>query len=94
MSLESSADFQAYMTAFGVPAVVSGRSITAIFDNEYSDLLDVSTSSPTLTCVSADVSGVGYGDTAIIPSVPFSGTVRVVMPDGYGITVLLLGKSN
>lgn len=93
MALESTADRLAYMSAFGVPAVVNGVSIVAIFDNEYSELLNVSTSSPTLICVSSDIPNVDYGQTVVVSSASFSGTVRVVMPDGNGITTLQLARS-
>jgi len=93
MPLETNTDLQSYMDAFGTTAIVSGKTITAIFDNEYADLLDVSTSTPTLICVSTDVADVQYGDSVSVASASFIGTIRVVMTDGYGMTTLLLGRS-
>lgn len=90
MAIESLTDRQAYMTAFGVPAVVNSVSITAIFDDPHLTQLDTNTSTPMLTCITSDITGATYGSTVVVASVPFSGNVLDVQHDGTGITVLML----
>lgn len=93
MAIESASDRQAFMDVFGTTAVVSGQTITAIFDDPHLNALEVRTSTPMLTCVTSDVLGVAHGDTVVVSSESFSGSVIDVQSDGTGITVLMLRSS-
>lgn len=70
------------------------KQITGIFDRDYfaADMggrVAVSSSQPRFTCASAALpSGAGNGDTLAINGTTY--TVRVVEPDGTGVTQLVL----
>ena len=90
MTIESDADRQAFMETFGVPVVISGETITGIFDNIYYEDLDVDTSQPMVMIITADAPNVDYDQSVIVSSASFSGTVTSVQPDGQGMTTLIL----
>jgi len=70
----------------GSPATVNG-----IFDAPFllaAAGLGVEANDPQFLCATADVPGIGHGDTAIINSTTYK--VRGVQPDGTGQTLLIL----
>lgn len=72
---------------------VSGTSTTvgtAIFDNGYAEAFDAAGQLPYLTTISADILGLGVGDTATVRGVSY--TIRGFEPDGQGITAVRLEK--
>lgn len=93
MSIESAADRQAFMDAFGVPVVVSGNSITGIWDKPYLEELGIATAVPQVLCVTSDLPDVAYGQSVVVASASFSGTVREIHPDGVGMTTLYLAEA-
>lgn len=93
MALESAADRKAYMSAFGTSVTVNGVAITGIYDDPYLLSLDVSTSVPMLHCVTADIPNVAYGQTVIIASAAFTGTVGEIQHDGTGMSTLILRRT-
>jgi hypothetical protein len=71
---------------------IAGESVKAIFDNQYSRVgVMLSTSDPALWCQTADVSTVARGAVAIVRGVTYA--VRDIQPDGTGITVLQLERA-
>lgn len=97
MPVETVDDRLLMLSDFGVTCTLTKQvggiaTFTAIFDNEH--LLEdagggvsFSVLQPRLTCRSSDVTGVDYGDTVSIPD-EGNYVVRVIMPDGTGITEL------
>jgi hypothetical protein len=55
--------------------------------------LDISSSQPSLIITTISCPTIAYGQTVIIQSVPFSGTVASIAPDGQGMTLLMLSKT-
>ena len=98
MAVETADDRLIMLADFGVVATYTpvggtASSITVIFDNQYEAVdagggVAFAMQQPRVTCRSADVSGVSEGATMVIDSVTY--IVRVVMPDGTGITELML----
>lgn len=92
MAIETAADRTAFVNTFGIPAIVGGVSLTGIWDNPYYETLEISTSTPMLTIVTADAPDVAFRDSVIISEVSYSGIVKDVQNDGQGFTVLLLSQ--
>lgn len=92
MSIESAADRQAFMEAFGVPATVSGITITAIWDKPYLEELGIATAVPQIMYVTSDLPDVAYGQSVVVADASFTGTVREIHPDGVGMTILYLAE--
>lgn len=103
MTIETATDRALFLSAddFGVEATytsVSGGSLTVagIFDDEYiqTDLdspAPVSGTSPRFVCRTADLtSGGSFGDSLVIGGSTY--LVRVIRPDGTGMTTLWLEK--
>lgn len=98
MAVETADDRLILLADFGVVALytpVDGSqvSITAIFDNQYEAVdagggVAFAMQQPKILCRSADVSGVSEGAGIVIGGASY--IVRVVMPDGTGITELML----
>jgi len=98
MAVETTDDRLIMLADFGVAATYTpiggtASSITVIFDNQYEAVdagggVAFAMQQPRVTCRSADVSGVSEGATMVIELVTY--IVRVVMPDGTGITELML----
>ena len=94
-------DFRTILLAdFGVDvaltiAAVGSSTIKAIFDSSH-ELADVggtvsySVVQPCMTCKTSNVTGLAEDDTAVIDGVTYE--VKVIMPDGTGITEVLLEK--
>lgn len=98
MAVETADDRLILLADFGVAATFTpvggtASSITVIFDNAY-EAVDVGGGStfavtqPRVTARTADVSGATEGATLAIGGVTY--TIRVVMPDGTGITEMML----
>jgi len=66
----------------------------AIFDNDHQlvagQTVDFSTQEPRLTCKTSDVAGLKAGDTITVRNDVFH--VAVIMPDGTGITEIILER--
>lgn len=98
MAVETADDRLIMLADFGVSATFtpvggSASNITVIFDNNYEAVdtgggVAFAMQQPRVTCRSSDVTGVSEGATMVIESVNY--IVRVVMPDGTGITELML----
>ena len=91
------ADFGVACT--GSPTGGGSVSFTAIYDaqpalEEAGGFVAFSLDQPRLTCISAQISALAEGDTVTVPvdSVDTDYTIRVIMPDGTGITELALEK--
>lgn len=98
MAVEIADDRAIFLADFGVtasytPAGGSASDITVIFDNEYLDVdiggaVAFATQQPKVLCLSADVTGIAEGDQMVISGTTY--IVRVVMPDGTGMTEVML----
>lgn len=89
MPVESAADRLTMLQDFGITVTLSDSTeITAIFDDEYRDTLDVAASQPVLMCRTQDVSGLTHGDEVLVEGAPY--LARVIQPDGTGITLIFL----
>lgn len=95
------ADERSYLLAdFGeavtyTPSGGQATTITAIFDNGYEAVdagggVAFAMQQPRLTCRTSDVSSAAEGDTCVVGG--FTYKVSIVMPDGTGITELMLEK--
>lgn len=78
---------------FGVAATYAGGTVNGIFDNEFFEadaggMVAVAIQQPRFLCRTADVSAAAEGDAIVINSVDY--TIRVVQPDGTGMTTLVL----
>ena len=93
------ADDRSYLLAdFGVAATYTpvggaGSAITVIFDNEYFAVdtgasVDFAMQQPKALARTADLASVSEGATLAIGGTTY--TIRVVMPDGTGMTELML----
>lgn len=76
---------------FAIPALVRGRQISVIFDEQYIDASGVESSQPAATCSSADIDGVEQDDQIEIKNEQFR--IIGVQPDGTGVTVLRLARA-
>lgn len=98
MAVETADDRLIMLADFGVAATFTpvggaGSAITVIFDNEYQAVdtgggVSFAVTQPRVTARTADVSGATEGATLAIGGVTY--TIRVVMPDGTGITEMML----
>lgn len=92
MSIESAADRQAFMDTFGEDVVVSGITVTAIWDKPYLEELGIATAVPQVMYVTTDLPDVAYGQSVVVAGASFTGTVREIHPDGVGMTILYLSE--
>ena len=72
----------------GSPVTISG-----IFDNEFFEadaggMVSVAIQQPRFQCSTSSVSGAEEGDALVVNGVSY--TIRVVQPDGTGVTMLVL----
>lgn len=95
MAVESADDRAIFLAVddFGVAATIGGATVNGIFDNDFIEVetgagVGVALQQPRFTCRTADVSGVVEGTSATISGVSY--TVRIVQPDGTGMTDLIL----
>lgn len=79
-----------FFTDFAVPAMIRGRSVAVIFDEQYIDAGGVESSEPAATCQSADLEGVEQDDDMQVNGRTFR--IIGVQPDGTGVTVLRLAR--
>lgn len=107
MTVESAADRLAFLNVddFGVEATYTPAgdaavpAIVGIFNDPHlsvaMDHVNVSDSTPTFTCRSADLPGAAAGgdsgDRLIVDGVTYS--VTDLQPDGTGITIIILGAT-
>jgi hypothetical protein len=92
--LETDADRQSYMEAFGVPVTWASGTFTAIFDDAFvganpGDAF-VESSSPRILCRTSDVEGILSRTAIEVATIPFR--VLSNQPDGTGLTVLVLER--
>ena len=104
MAVETLDDRKVLLADFGVactgtPTGGGSVSFTAIYDAQHAleeagGFVAFSLDQPRLTCVTSEVSTLAEGNTVTVPvdSVNTNYTIRVVMPDGTGITELALEK--
>lgn len=104
MAVETLDDRKVMVADFGVactgsPTGGGSVSFTAIYDAQHAleeagGFVAFSLDQPRLTCISSQISSLAEGDTVTVPvdSVDTDYTIRVIMPDGTGITDLALEK--
>ena len=87
-------DIAEMLADFGESIMISGTTLTGIFQNEYEAAslygLDIDSASPVLVCRSVDAT-----DLAINAMVERSGAyyyIKSIQPDGTGATVLVLSE--
>lgn len=95
MAVETAADRAIFLEDFGVTATWNTNSVKGIFDNVYAaeDVggnVAFAVTQPRFLCKTADISAMAEGDTITIESVNYY--VRIIMPDGTGMTDLALEK--
>lgn len=90
MTVETDFDRTALIADFGIDVDISGQRLKAIFDNEWQDLEGISVSIPILTMKTSDVSAVVRGQVVYVGQDSDKYTVQETMPDGQGITMLML----
>lgn len=98
MPVETSADRMAMIADFGVTATYTPFggtpvSVMGIFDNAYEDVsaggtVGFAVLQPRFFCRSEDISAAQEDDTLVVGGVSY--TIAVVMPDGTGMTSLML----
>jgi hypothetical protein len=104
MPVEVLADRRVLIADFGVSCtgtLTGGGSVTftAIYDAQHAleeagGFVAFSVDQPRLTCITSDISTLNEGDTVTVPveGTDVDCTIRVIMPDGTGITELALEK--
>lgn len=95
MAVEIANDRAILLADFGVTVTWGLNTFTAIFDNMYTaeDLggsVAIAMTQPKLLCRTADINGMAEGDSITVESVNYY--VRVIMPDGTGMSELMLEK--
>jgi hypothetical protein len=98
MAVEDAEDRALMLADFGVPVRYkpvssSVRTITGIIDNAYEEVdaggsVTFAMTRPRLTCRTSDLVGISEGATMVIDGANY--VVRVHMPDGTGISELML----
>ncbi len=97
MPVENSVDRAVFFDSddFGVVAVINSTNISGIFDNGYSEFLDVAGTTPTFTCESSDLTAItptiSRGTTAIISGTNY--TIENIKNDNTGVTILELTEA-
>lgn len=100
MAVETADDRALLLADFGetatfTPSGGAGVSVTGILDNDYEAVdaggsVSFAVTRPRFVCRSSDIPAAADGDTLTIGGVAY--TIRVVMPDGTGMTELMLEK--
>lgn len=95
MAVETADDRAIFFSVddFGVAATYGGGTVNGIFDNEFFEAdaggsVMVAMQQPRFMCRTADIPTAAEGDAIVINAVDY--TIRVVQPDGTGITTLVL----
>jgi len=97
MAVESAADRAIFFEVddFATAATFGGGTVNGIFDNEFVEVdagggVGFALVQPRFQCRTQDVSSASEGDAITIDGTAY--TIRVVQPDGTGITTLVLEK--
>ena len=98
MAVETADDRASFVADFGVSATYTpaggvSSAITVIFDNEFIPVdtgasVSFAMQQPKALAITADVLSAAEGDTLAINGITY--TIRIVMPDGTGMTELML----
>lgn len=89
MTIETESDRAFFLEEFGVPCRHSGSNeFLALFDNEYAEVLEVETRSPSILARTSDVQYIAEDDTVTVNGTDY--TAKTHMPDGEGFTRLIL----
>ena len=84
------------INAIGMTVTVGGKSIIALFDNEYIDVNmsmgDIGSSAPAIHCKSSDATGAIKGTAVTVSSVNYTVSAPP-KSDGTGMTTPLLKKA-
>lgn len=100
-TLQDSDDLDAFLDPedFGVEAIIDGKSVDGIFDNDFllADLgVGMESRDPRFMVKTTDVKSVVHDDSVLVPDEISGGTttykVKGIEPDGTGITTLVLEK--
>lgn len=92
MTFETDADRLAILNGCGAEDVtLNGAAVRAIFDNAYAETFDAAGTRPQLTCRSSDAAAVTVGHIAVVRGSNY--VVRNLIPDGTGISVLVLERT-
>jgi len=86
---------QLFANDFSVAATYNGSTVRGIFDNEYRPAefggeVGVAGTDPAFTCRTSEINAAVEGETITISGVNY--TIRDIMPDGTGVTELVLEK--
>lgn len=100
MPVETADDRALLLADFGVSATFTpsggvGSAVTGILDNDYEAVdaggsVSFAVTRPRFVCRTADIPAAAEGDTLAVSGVTY--VIRVVMPDGTGMTELMLEK--
>jgi hypothetical protein len=71
-------------------ATVGGASVGGIFDNGFAEIYGMDGAKPSLECASSDVTTAVRGTAVVVDSVSY--TIASIVPDGTGMTKLVLEK--
>jgi len=93
MPIETADERSFMLQDFGVVVTHSGGSFVGIFDNAFADIdsgggVSFAMSQPRLMCRTADISNLVEGELLTIEAASYA--IRVIMPDGTGMTELYL----
>ena len=95
MAVESAADRAIFFDVddFGTAATFAGGTVNGIFDNDFIEVetgagVGVALQQPRFICRTADVSSAAEGNAITIGGTAY--TIRIVQPDGTGMTTLIL----
>lgn len=88
MAVESDEDRLALLSDFGFEVEIGGKSVMAIFDNEWQDGNGIAVTVPVLTVRTIDVEDFPRGQTIYIENKKYS--LAEPMPDGQGMTHIVL----
>jgi hypothetical protein len=84
-------DLHAFTADFGDAGTLAGQAVRGIFDNAVRDQVGVLVPEPSYQLPTASVPALSFGATLSIPQGVF--TVREHLPDGTGMSLLLLSRA-
>lgn len=88
-------NFSAFLTDFGVNAIVAGQAVRGIFDNGFAlgdvGMAGLAGTQPVLTVPTASVPASPVGSTAVVNAINY--VVAAHEPDGTGMSRLLLERA-
>jgi len=90
VAIETETDRANLLADWGVTATKGADTFTVIFDNEFVEIADIAGTHPMALARSSDVTAysVAVGDTLVVSGTSY--IVRIVQPDGTGMTLLVL----